>query len=155
MPTCKVLRAKQIFCIWQKSQLFKSLKFILVCIFPCSCWRAVPGPSSSNSSRVPENTWSLRTKLNSQLPHHTWMLLPLAPLPWDFPPVQTKRVTYWSTILEQASPQSQWYNCWMTGTFSWTLSAAVSTTQKMSIHTAMLFPYVSIKSQLVLSTTVA
>lgn len=84
-------------------------------------------PGSSISPRAPKNMCSCKTQSNSQLLLHApspWIPLSHG---WDFPPLPTKPVTYWSTILEQASPQSQWYSCWMMGTFSWTHSTVVKT----------------------------
>ena len=45
---------------------------------------------------------------------------------WTFMVMWSLMCTYFRTILEQANPQSQWYSCRMTGTFSRTTSSEKS-----------------------------
>lgn len=88
--------------------------FVLAFIFPFF-WIAVLGPGSSNSPRVFRNMCSHKAKQNSQLLQYTpspWTLLPdTLSHGLGFPTPSNENSTYCSTILEQASPQSQWYSC--------------------------------------------
>lgn len=121
MPACKVHRADQEFCICLISQLFKRVRSSLQFIFSL----APAGELGQAQAAVTvqgylKNRCSPKTELTATSTTSSFSLgfASHYPCPWNGIS-HPERATYWSTILEQASPQSQWYSCWITGTFSW------------------------------------